>query len=99
MQQLLQEEYPIRSAESMIALIREVGIIPFFKNPVRGWSIQELTHPDWWFSTSDELGPWDWKVDAVREGIVYGKYFARRAAFAQNEKTAGRPCTHGTGLK
>lgn len=82
MQQLLQEEYPIRSAESMIALIREVGIIPFFKNPVRWWSIQELTHPDWWFSTSDELGPWDWKVDAVREGIVYGKYFARRAAFA-----------------
>ena len=82
MQNLLQEEYPVRSAESMIALIREVGLIPLFKNPVRGWSIQEITHPDWWFSTSDELGPWDWKIEAVREGLIYGKYIARRAAFA-----------------
>lgn len=76
------DEFPINSAHSMINVIREVGMIPFFKSPVRGWSIEELTHPDWWFYSSDELGPWDWKVDAVREGIVYGKYISRRASFA-----------------
>lgn len=76
------DEFPINSAQSMINVIREVGMIPLFRSPVRGWSIEELTHPDWWFYSSDELGPWDWKVDAVREGIVYGKYISRRAAFA-----------------
>lgn len=79
------DEFPINSAQSMINVIREVGMIPFFMSPVRGWSIEELTHPDWWFYSSDELGPWDWKVDAVREGIVYGKYISRRAAFATKE--------------
>ena len=72
----------INSAAGMIAAIREIGLVPLFKSPVSGWSIEELTHPDWWFYTSDKLGPWDWKIDAVHEGIIYGKDIARRATFA-----------------
>ena len=60
----------INSAAGMIAAIREIGIVPLFKSPVSGWSIEELTHPDWWFYTSDKLGPWDWKIDAVHVGII-----------------------------
>lgn len=75
-------ECPIRSAQDMMAVIEEIGIVPFSKNRVRGWSIEELTHPDWWPFTSGELGVWDWKVDAVREGFFYGKFIARKAAFA-----------------
>ena len=63
----------IDSPEKMIKAIREIGLIPFFKSPVSGWSIEELTHPDYWFYTSDELGPWDWKIDAFHDGISYGK--------------------------
>ena len=69
----------------MIDLIRAVGIIPFSKCTVPGWSIQEQTDPNFWFTTSDQLGPWDWKVDAVREGIVYGKFLSRKSAFATEE--------------
>lgn len=76
----------INSAGKMIAAIREIGIIPFFRSPVRGWSIEELTHPDWWFYSSEELGPWDWKIEAVREGdIAYGKFLSNKAAFATVE--------------
>lgn len=39
------ELFPIRSAESMMQVIRETGIIPFSRNRVRGWSIEEMTHP------------------------------------------------------
>ena len=46
----------INSAAGMIAAIREIGLVPLFKSPVSGWSIEELTHPDWWFYTSDKLG-------------------------------------------
>ena len=75
----------VYSPESMISAINEIGLIPFSKNIVPGWSIQEITDPDFWFTTSDQLGPWDWKVEAVREGIVYGKFIGRKSAFATVE--------------
>ena len=75
----------VNSPESMIQAIKEIGIIPFSKSIVPGWSIQEITDPDFWFTTSDQLGPWDWKVEAVREGIIYGKFIGRKSAFATVE--------------
>ena len=76
----------IYSPESMTAAIRHFGIIPFFKGKIPGWSIEELTDPDCWFTSSEELGPWDWKIEAVREGdIAYGKFLGGKAAFSTVE--------------
>ena len=74
----------IVSPESMVAAIREAGIIPFFKGPVPGFSVEELTPPEHWFDSSDDLGPWDWKIAAVQSGdIAYGKFLCGgKAAFA-----------------
>ena len=73
----------IISPERMIAGIRELGIVPFFRSRVPGWSVEDQTDPDFWFYTSDVLGPWDWKIDAVHEGdIAYGKFLSGKAAFA-----------------
>ena len=59
---------------SMLEAIKTCGIIPFFENPVTGFSIEEMTPPGSWF-TDEDLGPWDWKVDVVQSGeIVYGKF-------------------------
>ena len=73
----------VRDAESMYRAVRRYGIIPFFENPVPGYSIEELTPPEFWFE-GDELGPWDWKIDVLRRGdIVYGKFLCGgKAAFA-----------------
>ena len=65
--------------------IREVGIIPFFKSDIPGYSIKELTLPEFWFDgEEDTLGPWDWKIDCLESGeIAYGKYLCgSKAAFA-----------------
>lgn len=79
-------KYRVYSTESMIQLIREEGIIPLFKGAEPGRSIEEMTDPDCWFTTSDQLGPWDWKINAVQEGdIVYGKFYEGKAAFATTE--------------
>ena len=60
--------------ESMLRLIRRFGILPFFSNPIPGYSVEEHTAPEFWF-TEESLGPWDWKIDCVQSGdIVYGKY-------------------------
>lgn len=79
---------PIHSPEALIAEIRRYGVLPFFKCGVPGWSVEERTAPGCWIFEDDEavLGPWDWKIDAVREGdIAYGKFLGGKAAFATVE--------------
>ena len=74
----------------MIEAIRRCGILPFFKGAVPGWSVEEMTAEGCWFTDSEEfggtLGPWDWKIDCVREGdIAYGKFLGGKAGFATVE--------------
>lgn len=80
---------PIDSAERMIAAVRTFGIVPFFRNSIPGWSIEEHTAPGYWFGKEEDgggLGPWDWKIDTIREGdIAYGKFLNGKAAFATVE--------------
>ena len=76
----------INSPESMVAAIREFGVLPLFRSSIPGWSIEDMTAPGCWFDTEGVLGPWDWKVDAVRQGdIAYGKFIGGKAAFATLE--------------
>ena len=76
----------VRDWESMLDLIRHFGLIPFFTNPIPGFSIQEHTSREYWF-TEDNLGPWDWKIDCVQSGdVAYGKFlWGGKAAFATVE--------------
>ena len=76
----------VRDPESMLDLIRQYRIVPFFSNPIPGYSIEEHTPLDCWF-TEDNLGPWDWKIDVLQRGdIAYGKYLCGgKAAFATVE--------------
>ena len=73
----------VRDWESMLRLIREFGLVPFFSNPIPGYSVEEHTPAECWF-TEDNLGPWDWKIDCVQSGdIAYGKFLCGgKAAFA-----------------
>ena len=41
----------VTCAEAMLDTIRELGIVPFFANPVNGYSIEEMTAPENWFDT------------------------------------------------
>lgn len=76
----------VTGAEAMRALVLEFGIIPFFENPVPGFSVEEHTPPEHWF-TDESLGPWDWKIHCVQSGdIAYGKFlWGGKAAFATVE--------------
>lgn len=80
---------PIDSPETMSEAIRRVGIIPFVRNTIPGWSVEELTAPGFWFWDDDAdgvLGPWDWKIEVIAEGdIAYGKFIRNKAAFATVE--------------
>ena len=76
---------PVDSPEAMLRTIKDLGLVPFFENPVRGYSIEELTAEGCWFDDEEgELGPWDWKIDVIQTGdIAYGKFLVGgKASFA-----------------
>ena len=77
------------SAETMLGAIEALGIVPFFENPIPGYSIEEMTSRENWFDGQENLclTPWDWKIPCVQSGdIAYGKYlWGGKAAFATVE--------------
>ena len=70
----------IRTREDLAAMIGEAGILPFFTNRVKGWSVEEHIDPGIWFT--DREGPWEWKGPlALEKTCVYGKFIRNKAAF------------------
>ena len=77
-------DFMIRKKADIIQAIERFGFLPFFINSIPGFSIEEHTDPQIWFS--DEAGPWEWKGPVIREsGCAYGKLFERKAAFVSKE--------------
>ena len=73
--------WPLRSPEDVIALTREVGFLPLFRNEIGGFSIEDNCPPDIWFVEGVD-GPWEWKGPIARSGAcAYGKFFGGRAGF------------------
>ena len=79
----------ISSAEAMLDTVLELGIVPFFVNVIPGYSIEEMTAPQHWFDTQEDLSytPWDWKIPCIQSGeIAYAKFLlGGKAAFATVE--------------
>lgn len=74
----------IRIKEDLIVLIEKWGFVPFFRNEIRGFSIEELIDPSLWFTGND--GPWEWKGPVIREcGCAYGKFFRNKAVFISRD--------------
>ena len=75
----------IRSLDELVELIHAWGFVPFFRNSIPGFSLEELTPPELWFSDEQE-GPWEWKGPAIRNsGCAYGKFFSGKAVFVSPE--------------
>ena len=73
----------VRDQEGMLSLIQEFQLVPFFVNIIPGYSVEEHTPQELWF-TDENLGPWDWKIECIQSGdVAYGKFlYGGKAAFA-----------------
>lgn len=68
------------SPEAIVHMVQDFGFLPFFQNEIPGFSVEEHTPPDLWFS--EVPGPWEWKGPVARSGsCVYGKIFGKKAGF------------------
>lgn len=75
----------IHSKEELIALIKELGILPAFSNHIPGFSVEDCIDPAYWFPAEGE-GFWEWKGPVIREsGFAYGKFFSGRAGYLSPE--------------
>lgn len=75
----------IHSAIDMERAVLERGFLPFFRCGIPGFSIEEMTAGELWFSDEDD-GPWEWKGPVIREGhCAYGKLFAKKAGYVSLE--------------
>lgn len=63
------------------------GLLPFFANRIKGFSIEEMAAPGVLFGNMrDDYGCWDWKGPVIREQTTaYGKFFNRKAGFVSME--------------
>ena len=65
--------WTVDSRDSLAALIDAAGILPFFRNRIPGWSLEEHITPSRWFTA--EEGPWEWKAAlAASKQSVYGRF-------------------------
>ncbi len=76
----------IMCQEQVEELIREWGFLPFFKNGIEGFSIEEMTPPELLFGDDFDKGPWQWKGPIIaRWESAYGKFFKGKAGYVSLE--------------
>lgn len=75
----------IKTHSQLTEYINKVGFLPLFKNSIRGFSAEEHTAKDAWW-TGTELDPWSWREIIASEGeVAYGKLFCNKAGFVSRE--------------
>ena len=77
----LEEPGCLRSPEELEAYVERVGFLPLFAGAVPGFSVEEHTAADHWW-TGDHYDPWEWRksLPAGRR-LLYGKFFAGKAGY------------------
>ena len=72
----------IRTKQDLIDAVEIFGIVPFFRNSIPGFSIEEHAVPSVWYTGNDDWPVWEWKGPVIRETrCAYGKFFEKKAAF------------------
>lgn len=76
----------LRRAEELEALIGEIGFLPLFSNEIPGFSVEERTTADSWWTGDPDTDPWEWRITlAPSEKLAYGKFFDRKAGYVSAE--------------
>ena len=72
----------LHTPEELIQYIEKIGFLPLFRNDIPGFSVEERTVPDFWWSGNVERDPWEWRAILARDDrVIYGKFFNKKAGF------------------
>lgn len=80
------DEECLHSPEELLELVQEIGFLPLFSNGIPGFSVEERTPAEDWWTDHPETDPWAWRqLLAPNASIAYGKFFDRKAGFISKE--------------
>lgn len=80
------DPYRIRTWQELVNWINEIGFLPLFGNEVEGFSAEEHTAADYWWSGNRQEDPWEWReIIAAGGQVAYGKFFGNKAGFINLE--------------
>ena len=72
----------LHSVEELEAYVDQAGFLPVFGNRIPGFSVEEHTCADYWFTGDTARDPWEWRAIIARRGhLAYGKFFDNKAGF------------------
>ena len=75
----------IEGMEDIVDLIDELGFLPFFRNPIEGFSLEEKTPQEFWFD-HESVGVWEWKGPIIsRSESAYGKFYRGKAVWISRD--------------
>lgn len=76
----------IHTVDEAIEYVNTIGFLPLFKNEIPGFSLEERTVPEFWWSGDPKRDPWEWREIIARRGdLAYGKFFNKKAGFISKE--------------
>ena len=76
----------LHNADDLTAYINRVGFLPLFKNKIAGFSVEEHTSSDYWWTGDLIRDPWEWRMMIAKSHTVaYGKFFSGKAGFISPE--------------
>ncbi len=76
----------IRTAEELAELIVQIGFLPLFSNRIPGFSVEERTPAETWWTGRPDTDPWEWRQTLSRDPrVAYGKFFDRKAGFLSRD--------------
>ena len=72
----------LHSITDLISLIHTIGFLPLFSNSIAGFSVEERTTAESWWTGDPDQDPWEWREAlASHPDIAYGKFFEKKAGF------------------
>lgn len=78
--------YRIRTWQELVNWINEIGFLPLFAGGVEGFSAEEHTSPNQWWTGDRQQDPWEWReIIAAGGQMAYGKFFGNKAGFISLE--------------
>ena len=72
----------IRTWRDLVGFVDEAGFLPLFANGIPGFSVEEHTASQDWWTGDPERDPWKWREVMARSGeVAYGKFFGGKSGF------------------
>ena len=58
----------IKNVDDLAQYINQVGLLPLFRNDILGFSAEEHTAAEVWFSGDPDTDPWEWRKIIAERG-------------------------------